>query len=135
MRITMRGALLIKGLGRGFTEHCPNCGRGRLFWRYLKVLSPCEVCGNDNAQYPSDDAPPYFTILIIGHIVIAPMLFLPFIWTWPVGWVLAATLPTVAGLTLVLLPRVKGAVIGAHWAIHQAEGVVPGGHEEDGYRP
>ena len=131
----MRGALLFKGLGRGFAERCPQCGQGRLFWRYLKVQSPCEVCGNDNAQYPSDDAPPYFTILIIGHLFIAPMLFMPFIWTWPVGWVLAATLPTMAALTLVLLPRVKGAVIGAQWAIHRAEGVVPGAPDEDTYRP
>lgn len=117
---------LITGLVRGFTERCPQCGEGRLFGRYLKVESPCAACGHDNAQYPSDDAPPYFTILIIGHLVIAPLLFFPFIWTWPVGWVIGTTLPAIAILTLVLLPRVKGAVIGAQWAIHRAEGVVPG---------
>ena len=48
------------------------------------VRPTCEVCGHDNAQYPSDDAPPYFTILIVGHLVIAPALFFHFIWTWPV---------------------------------------------------
>jgi uncharacterized protein (DUF983 family) len=131
----MRGAFLMTGLRRGLAERCPECGKGKLFRAYLKVLSPCEVCGNDNAQYPSDDAPPYFTILIVGHIVVAPMLFFPFILTWPVGWVLATTLPTVAILTLLLLPRVKGAVIGAHWAIHKAEGIVPGAPEKDGYLP
>lgn len=122
---------LFTGLIRGFRERCPNCGQGRLFRAYLKVESPCPACGHDNAQYPSDDAPPYFTILIVGHLVIAPMLFMPFVWTWPVWWVVATTLPTLAVLTLVLLPRVKGAVIGAHWAIHQAEGVVPGGADQD----
>jgi uncharacterized protein (DUF983 family) len=125
-KAAMSQSKLIVGLVRGFSERCPNCGKGQLFWRYLKVLSPCPVCGNDNAQYPSDDAPPYFTILLIGHLVIAPMLFFPFIWTWPVGWVLAVTMPTIAILTLVLLPRVKGAVIGAQWAIHRTEGAVPG---------
>ena len=122
----MSKSKLITGLVRGFTERCPQCGEGRLFHRYLKVESPCAVCGHDNAQYPSDDAPPYFTILIMGHLVIAPMLFFPFIWTWPVGWVIGTTLPAIAILTLVLLPRVKGAVIGAQWAIHRIEGVVPG---------
>ena len=127
----MSQSKLITGLLRGFVEHCPECGKGRLFRRYLKVASPCEICGHDNAQYPSDDAPPYFTILIVGHLVIAPMLFFPFIWTAPIGWVLGTTLPAVAVLTLVLLPRVKGAVIGAQWAIHRTEGIVPGvdGHD------
>ena len=123
------------GFARGFRERCPECGRGRLFRAYLKVSSPCETCGHDNAQYPSDDAPPYFTILLMGHLVIGPMLVFRFIWTWPVGWVLALTLPTIAVLTLLLLPRVKGMVIGAQWAIHRAEGVVPGVVEQDGFQP
>lgn len=117
---------LMTGLLRGFAERCPNCGKGHVFRAYLKVASPCEVCGHHNAQYPSDDAPPYFTILIVGHIIVAPALCFSFIWTWPIGWVLAATLPAIMIATLLLLPRVKGAVIGAQWAIHQNEGVVPG---------
>jgi uncharacterized protein (DUF983 family) len=128
----MSQSKLFAGLTRGFAEHCPACGQGRLFRRYLKVESPCAACGHDNAQYPSDDAPPYFTILIIGHVVIAPMLFFHFILTWPVAWVLASTLPAIAGLTLLLLPRVKGAVIGVQWAIHRGEGVVPGAAGQDG---
>lgn len=117
---------LVTGLLRGFSERCPECGKGRLFRAYLKVDSPCANCGSDNAQYPSDDAPPYFTILIVGHLVVAPALCLSFIWTWPTGVVLAITLPTLLASTLLLLPRVKGAVIGAQWAIHRNEGVVPG---------
>jgi uncharacterized protein (DUF983 family) len=135
MGLTMSQSKLFTGLARGFAERCPECGKGRLFRRYLKVESPCRTCGHDNAQYPADDAPPYFTILIMGHLVVAPMLLFRFIWTWPVGWVLATTLPAIAILTLVLLPRVKGAVIGAHWAIHKAEGVVPGAADQDGVVP
>lgn len=131
----MTRSRLAQGLGRGLRERCPQCGRGRLFRAYLKVDSPCKVCGHDNAQYPSDDAPPYFTILLMGHLVIGPMLFFRFIWTWPVQWVLLTTMPTIAVLTLVLLPRVKGAVIGAQWAIHRIEGVVPGGPDEDPLSP
>ena len=101
---------------RGFVGHCPNCNRGKLFKSYLKV-QPCPACGHDNTQYPADDAGPYFTILIVGHLVIAPMLCFSFIWTAPIWMVLSATLPTIALLTLVVLPRVKGAIIGLHWAL------------------
>ena len=122
----MRQSILAAGLWRGSCGRCPNCGKGALLHRFLKVTSPCAACGHDNAQYPSDDAPPYFTILIVGHLIIAPMLLFPFIWEAPLTLVLATTVPAVAALTLLLLPRVKGAIIGVQWAIHQREGVVPG---------
>lgn len=122
----MTQAAWLTGLRRGFIGRCPQCGKGALLRNYLKVQSPCLVCGHDNAQYPSDDAPPYFTILIVGHLVIAPLLCFPFIWRWPVGLVLALTMPTVAVLTLLLLPRVKGAVIGVMWALRHVESDVAG---------
>ena len=117
---------LVTGLKRGILGRCPNCGQGPLLRAYLTVVSTCPASGHDNGQYPADDAPPYFTILIIGHLVIAPLLLFPFVWQWSAAAVLALTLPTVCALTLWLLPRVKGGVIGVQWAIHQREGVVPG---------
>jgi uncharacterized protein (DUF983 family) len=110
-------ASFITGLQRGFRRKCPNCGKGKLFTGYLKVRPICEHCGHDNGRYRADDAPPYFTILLVGHLVVGPMLMFRFIWTWPVGIVLAITLPVVGGLTLGLLPLVKGAVVGVHWAL------------------
>jgi uncharacterized protein (DUF983 family) len=107
----------LTGLKRGLLHRCPNCGDGRLYMRYLKVDPECEVCGHDLADYPADDGPAYFTILIIGHLFVAPLLLFPFIWKAPVGIVLPLTVLPLAALTLVLLPRVKGAVIGALWAI------------------
>ena len=122
------------GLKRGVALRCPECGKGRLLRAYLKVRPICEVCGHDNAQYPSDDAPPYFTILIVGHLFIAPALIFPFIWTWPVQYVLLATIPALAVITLLLLPRVKGAVIGVQWAIRTAGGKAPGQDEDHTWR-
>lgn len=110
---------LLTGLKRGVLGKCPNCGDGALFRKYLKVDPACQVCQHDNAQYPADDAPPYFTILIVGHIVIGPLLLFPFIWEWPAVWVLLATLPALAILSMVLLPRVKGATVGLQWAIRK----------------
>jgi uncharacterized protein (DUF983 family) len=108
---------VLLGLRRGLGRHCPNCAEGPLFKGYVKVLSPCPICGHDNAQYRADDAGPYFTILLVGHLCIGPMLIFPFIWKSPIWLVLGTTLPLVLALTLLLLPVVKGAVIGAQWGM------------------
>jgi uncharacterized protein (DUF983 family) len=112
---------LLPALARGFRRRCPECGEGKLFRGYLKVQPVCETCGHENGRYPADDAPPYFTILLVGHLVVAPMLLFPFIWQAPVWLVLAITLPILAVATLLLLPRVKGAVIAGHWATGAVE--------------
>jgi uncharacterized protein (DUF983 family) len=108
---------MLTGMKRGVRHRCPNCGEGRLYTRYLKVDLDCEVCGHDLARYPADDGPAYFTILIIGHLVVAPLLFFPFIWKMSPVLVVPLTVLPLAALTLMLLPRVKGAVIGALWAV------------------
>jgi uncharacterized protein (DUF983 family) len=81
------------------------------------VEGHCAACGHDNGQYRADDAAPYFTILVIGHLVIGPILIFPFILTAPIGLVLGTTLPALTIVTLCLLPVIKGAVIGGLWAI------------------
>jgi uncharacterized protein (DUF983 family) len=97
-------------------RRCPNCGRGRLFSGYLTVEPRCEACGHENALYRADDGPAYFTILIVGHLVVVPLLCLSFILTWPLAVVLPLSLAVVLAVTLALLPLVKGAFIGVQWA-------------------
>ena len=101
-----------QGFIRGLRGQCPHCGQGRMFWKYLKVSPTCEACNHDLAQYPADDGPAYFTILIVGHLLVAPLLFFPIIWQAPAMYILPATLIPLCVLTLLLLPRVKGAFIG-----------------------
>ena len=108
---------VMQGIRRGASLHCPNCGEGKLYRSYLKVRETCEVCGHDNGHYRADDAPPYFTILIVGHLVIAPLLFLRWIWEANPFLVVGVTLPALAILSMLLLPVVKGAVVGHHWAV------------------
>lgn len=104
------------GMKRGAAMRCPNCGEGHLYRQYLKVQA-CEACGNDNTRYPADDAPPYSTILIVGHVIVAPLLFFPWIWQGNIWLVLGTVLPALLIATLAFLPVVKGAVVGLHWAI------------------
>lgn len=113
---------LADGMRRGASMRCPNCGKGRLYRKYLKV-QVCDVCGNDNPRYPADDAPPYFTILIVGHLVVGPLLFFPWIWRGPVWLVLSTVMPSLLILILLFLPVVKGAVVGVHWALEPRDAV------------
>lgn len=101
-----------QAFARGLGGHCPNCGKGRLFWKYLKVEPRCEACGHDLARYPADDGPAYFTILIVGHLIVGPLLFFPIIWQAPAMYMVPGVLIPLAAVTLLLLPRVKGAFIG-----------------------
>lgn len=105
------------GLKRGLSRRCPACGVGRLFRGYLTVEDVCPACGHDNGQYPADDAPPYFTIFLVGHLVVAPLLAVAMIWRASTLTLLLLPLPLVGAVTLGLLPFVKGAVIGAQWAL------------------
>src|SRR5512134_1222200 len=103
-------------ISRGFRRRCPRCGGGRIFMRYLKVNRHCSSCGLELASYRSDDAPPYFTIFIVAHVVMPSMLLAEQM-MHPPEWLHAAVwLPLAMTLTLTLLPRIKGAVIGWQWA-------------------
>ena len=109
--------MFIRSMLRGLKGRCPACGEGKLFWRYLKVEPRCGECGHDLAKYPADDGPAYFTILIVGLLIVGPLLFFPIIWDAPTAIVLPATLIPLAAVTLLLLPVVKGWFIGLLYAL------------------
>jgi len=115
-------------LKTGFRMRCPACGEGHMFYRFLKVSDCCPHCGEELHHHRADDAPPYFTILVVAHVIGALMLLVEehndaldvriHMVLWPV-------------LTLLLvfwfLPRFKGALIAYQWALrmHGFETVQP----------
>jgi uncharacterized protein (DUF983 family) len=102
---------------RGFANRCPACGKGKLFAGYLSVQTSCPHCGEDLHHQRADDAPPYFTIFVVGHIVVPLMLVVEKLWH-PELWVhFALWLPLTVILTFWLLPRLKGATVGIQWAL------------------
>ena len=107
-----------RALLRGFGLRCPRCGRGALFKSYLKVWENCPSCGEELHHHRTDDAPPYVTILIVGHVIVGGLLACERAFS-PPGWVQAAVwLPLTLILTLLLLSRVKGALVGLQWALY-----------------
>jgi uncharacterized protein (DUF983 family) len=109
---------VMQAMGRGWRCRCPNCGQGRLFRAYLKVVDRCPVCGTELFHQRADDAPPYFVALITGHIVVPTALavevaFSPSLWVHALIWG-----PLTVALGLGLLQPVKGAIVGFQWATY-----------------
>ncbi|MDR3497062.1 MAG: DUF983 domain-containing protein [Ancalomicrobiaceae bacterium] len=105
-------------IGRGLRGRCPNCGKGRIFKGYTTVNAECTACGQELFHHRADDFPPYITIVIVGHIIIAGMFLVERAWH-PAEWIhLAIWLPLTLILSLTLLPIVKGGVIGLQWALY-----------------
>lgn len=101
---------------RGAKGSCPACGKGALFKSYLKPVDTCANCSEEIHHQRADDAPPYFTILIVCHIIGAGILAVEDIWALP-SWVHAMIwVPMILVLSLSLLPPIKGALIGLQWA-------------------
>jgi uncharacterized protein (DUF983 family) len=91
---------------------------GRLFGRYLKVNEACPACGEALHHHRADDAPPYFTIMVVGHVIVGAILpveraFMPPLWLHAVVW-----LPLALAMSLWLLPRIKGGIVGLQWALY-----------------
>ena len=109
-------------LWRGWRGLCPRCGGAPLFGGFLKMLSRCPACGLGNEPYRADDAPAYFTIFAVGHIVVPLVLVVeryahePPLWFHALLW-----LPLSVLLALILLPRIKGAVIALLWTFRAGQ--------------
>ncbi|MBV9568098.1 MAG: DUF983 domain-containing protein [Hyphomicrobiales bacterium] len=102
---------------RGLVGLCPNCGKGRLFGRYLKSVSACSQCAERLDLHRADDLPAYLVILIVGHIVVGAMLAFETFGALPM-WVQMIIWPTLTLiLALLLLQPVKGAIIALQWAL------------------
>lgn len=101
---------------RGMRKRCPECGRGAIFAGYSRTADTCPHCGLEISGHRADDAPPYVTILVIGHIIVPLMVAAKQLFDPPLGLQFALWLPLIVVLTLVVLPISKGALIGLQWA-------------------
>jgi uncharacterized protein (DUF983 family) len=103
-------------LRRGLSGRCPACGLGHLFRAFLKVSDQCPACGEALHHHQADDAPAYFVILIVGHLVVPLALIVEIAWSPPYWLHAAIWLPLTAGLAIGLLQPIKGAIVGWQWA-------------------
>ncbi len=108
---------------------CPACGKGKLFNGYLTVSPSCASCGEELHHQRADDAPPYFTILLVGHIIV-PLALAVEIAYRPEMWIhMALWLPLTLFSSLFFLRPIKGALVGLQWALYMH------GFDPDAYDP
>jgi uncharacterized protein (DUF983 family) len=106
-----------RSLRLGVSGLCPHCGSGALFSSYLEVVKGCGHCGEEFYHHRADDAPPYFTIFLLGHIVLPLALIVEFIWHPTLLVHLSLWIPLAILMALMILPRVKGAIVALQWAL------------------
>jgi uncharacterized protein (DUF983 family) len=111
---------------RGLKGRCPACGNGPIFNGFLKVVAACANCTAPLGLARADDAPPYVTILIVGHIVV-PLLFEVDRMGEPPIWLMTAIfLPLTLALCLALLRPIKGALVGVMVNLDMLKSSPPG---------
>ena len=98
---------------RALMGRCPHCGKGKLMKSYLKQVENCSVCGESFGQIRADDAAPWATIILVGHV------FLPIAFMVELGlpvWAEAGVWATgFTALALAILPKAKAMFIGILW--------------------
>ena len=104
-------------LKRGFFRTCPCCGQAKMFNGYLKIQDRCHSCSLDFDSIRSDDAPAYFTIAIVGHIILPVVSYVEFTYSPSLTTHLLVWPPIIVGMTLGLLPYLKGMMMAVTWVI------------------
>ena len=105
-----------QAMGRGILCKCPHCGKGKLFRAYLKVAVSCEACGEPLNLHRADDFPPYIAIMIVGHVIVLGMMHLEMVYRIDPMVYLYTALPLAIIMPLVILPSIKGSIVGLQWA-------------------
>ena len=106
---------------RGLLGRCPNCGEGRLFAGFLRIMPRCASCGEELGRYRAADGPAFITISIVGLLLI-PILGWSFVALRPDPLTLALILTvSITVLTLAVLRLSKGAWVGYLWSMHEID--------------
>ena len=107
----------LTAVGRGIRNRCPNCGEGRVFAGYLRVVDSCEVCAAPLGSLRADDAPPYIVIFLVGHLLLPPIFWVERTYEPPMWLHMVVWLPLFALICTLLLRPAKGAVVGWMWRL------------------
>ena len=108
---------LLRSMLRGLRGRCPNCGIGTIFSGVLAIRPVCPYCGEALHHYRADDLPPYLNILVTGHVVVGAALVIMAFEALSVWMVTGLAVSVAVAAALLLMRPLKGAVIGAQWAL------------------
>ncbi len=95
--------------------NCPCCGKGKLFRAYLKQVDNCSECGESFAAIRADDAAPWLTIILVGHIFLPLVMMFVAVKTLPAWQSAGICAVLMVAVSLVILPRAKALFIAILW--------------------
>jgi uncharacterized protein (DUF983 family) len=101
---------------RGLRCKCPACGEGRLMDGYLKVHDHCPTCNEALHHQRADDGPAYLTMLVTLKTVTPLMVVTMFAYDIAPLVLFAGFATLLVAVSLFLLPRFKGMIVGLQWA-------------------
>ncbi|WP_395652236.1 DUF983 domain-containing protein [Brevundimonas sp.] len=101
----------IHAIRAGLLCRCPNCGKGKLFAGFLKVVDRCATCGFDYSRMNTGDGAAIFIMQIAGGLVVFSALYVQIAFDPPIWLLLLVSLPLVAGLSIGLMRPGKGLMI------------------------
>jgi len=101
----------INAIRAGLLCRCPNCGKGRLFRGFVKVVDACSACGFDFTRLNTGDGPASFIMQISGGLVVFPALYVQIAYEPPIWALLLVAVPMVAVVSLALMRPGKGLMI------------------------
>jgi uncharacterized protein (DUF983 family) len=101
----------VSPLRAGLLCRCPNCGQGRLYSGYLKIVEACATCGFALRKHDAGDGPAVFVVLVVGGIIVGLAMWVelsyqPPYWVHGVIW-----LPAILGGCLGALRPAKALMI------------------------
>jgi uncharacterized protein (DUF983 family) len=102
---------ILVSLARGARGRCPCCGEAPLFDGFLRLVPECTACAAPLGRIRADDAPPYFTIFLAGHLLVPGVFWVEKAWQPPMWLHMAVWLPAFTIASTLLLRPVKGAVV------------------------
>lgn len=108
-------------LRAGLLCRCPNCGRGRLYAGYLKVVEKCAQCGFELRKHDAGDGPAVFVVLIVGAIVVGLALWVEIDYQPPYWVHLVIWTPAILGGCLGALRPAKALLIAVQFKLKVLE--------------
>jgi uncharacterized protein (DUF983 family) len=119
-------------LRRGAMNRCPVCGVGEVFRGYLAVVPECRHCHAPLGRVRADDAPPYFTIFIVGHLLLPGVFMVERAYAPPMWLHMVVWLPLFTVACLALLRPIKGATVGLMLRLGFGDGPADADRGRDG---
>lgn len=100
----------------GLRGHCPKCGVGKLFHHYSEVVEHCSHCGEPLERYRVGLLLPFVLIMIVAYVLIFVMVEMELHRLGSPLAILAVLVPLAIIIPLLILPAIKGTLVGLLWA-------------------